>query len=454
MYFEPFKIKVVEPIPVTNRSYREEKLREAHYNLFLLRSDDITIDLLTDSGTGAMSSKQWSAIMDGDEAYAGSRSYFKFADVVRSITGFKHIIPTHQGRAAERILFSILGGKGKMIPSNTHFDTTRANIEYIGAEAYDFPTSIALKTDLVADFKGNIDLEKLEDFLKRTPRENVPLVMLTVTNNSGGGQPVSMENIRRTSELAKKYGVLFFIDCCRFAENAYFIKQREKGYESKSILEIAQEMFSYADGCLMSAKKDGLSNTGGFIATNVDEIAEKAKVLLIVTEGFLTYGGLARRDLEALAVGLMEALDEKYLEYRIKQVRFLGDELEKRGIPILVPTGGHAVYLDAKRFAPHIPCEQYPGQSIACEIYLEGGVRTVEIGSLMFGKYDKDKHFVTSPFELVRLAIPRRVYTNNHLLYVADVIEKVYNRREKLKGMKITWEAPYLRHFTAHLEYI
>lgn len=454
MQFEPFKIKVVEPITITTRNYREQKLKEAHYNLFLLRSDDITIDLLTDSGTGAMSSKQWSAIMDGDEAYAGSRSYYKFEEVVRSITGFKHIIPTHQGRAAERILFSILGGRGKMIPSNTHFDTTRANIEYTGAEAFDFPSPVALNTELIADFKGNIDLDKLEDFLKSNPKENIPLVMLTVTNNSGGGQPVSMENIRKTSEIAHKYGIPLFIDCCRFAENAYFIKTREKGYEHKSILEIAREMFSYADGCLMSAKKDGLSNTGGFIATNIDDIAEKAKVLLIVTEGFLTYGGLARRDLEALAVGLMEALDEKYLEYRINQVKFLGDELQKRNVPILVPTGGHAVYIDAKRFAPHIPCEQFPGQSVACEIYLEGGVRTVEIGSMMFGKYDKDKHFVTSPFELVRLAIPRRVYTNNHLTYVAEVVGKVYERRNQLKGMRIIYEAPYLRHFTAHLEYV
>lgn len=454
MNFEPFKIKVVEPIPVTTREFRSEKLREAHYNLFLLRSDYITIDLLTDSGTGAMSSKQWSAVMDGDEAYAGSRSYYKFEEVVRNITGFKHIIPTHQGRAAERILFSVVGGKGKIIPSNTHFDTTRANIEYTGAVAVDFPTSIAFKTEEVADFKGNIDLDKLEDFLKSKPRENVPLVMLTVTNNSGGGQPVSMENIRRTSEIAHKYGVPFFIDCCRFAENAYFIKTREKGYENKTIQEIAREMFSYADGCIMSAKKDGLSNTGGFIATNLDDIAEQAKVLLIIGEGFLTYGGLARRDLESLAVGLLEALDEKYLEYRINQVKFLGDELTKRNIPILLPTGGHAVYIDAKRFAPHIPPEQFPGQSIACEIYLEGGVRTVEIGSLMFGKKDGQGNLASGRYELVRLAIPRRVYTNNHLEYVAEVVARVFERRKDLKGMKIIYEVPYLRHFTAHLDYI
>ncbi len=454
MFFEPFKIKVVEPIPVTTREYREQKLKEAHYNLFLLRSEDITIDLLTDSGTGAMSSKQWSAVMDSDEAYAGSRSYYKFVDVVRTITGFKHIIPTHQGRAAERILFSIFGGKGKKIPSNTHFDTTRANIEYTGAEAYDFPTAIAFQTELVADFKGNMDIDKLEDFLKSNPRENIPLVMITATNNSGGGQPVSMENIRKTSELARSHGIPFFIDCCRFAENAYFIKKREEGYEGKTILEIAREMFSYADGCIMSAKKDGLSNTGGFIATNLDDLAEKAKVLLIVTEGFITYGGLARRDLESLAVGLMEALDEKYLEYRVNQVKFLGDELLKRDIPILLPTGGHAVYIDAKRFLPSVPPEQFPGQSIACEIYLEGGVRAVEIGSLMFGKRGQNNEIIANPFELVRLAIPRRVYTNNHLEYVADVTRNVYERREHLKGMRIVYEAPYLRHFTAHLEYV
>jgi len=454
MEFEPFKIKVVEPIPITTKEYRLKKLEEAHYNLFLLRSDDITIDLLTDSGTGAMSSKQWSALFDGDEAYAGSRSYFKFEEVVQKITGFKHVIPTHQGRAAERIVFSILGGKGKLIPSNTHFDTTRANIEFTGAQAFDFPSPISFRTDVIADFKGNMDLERLEDFLRSHSREEIPLVMMTVTNNSGGGQPVSMENIRRTSELAKKYGIPFFIDCCRFAENAYFIKMREPGYADKSVMEIACEMFSYADGCLMSAKKDGLSNTGGFIATNLDELARRARDLLIITEGFVTYGGLARRDLETLAVGLLEALDEKYLEYRINQVRFLGDKLVEKGVPILLPTGGHAIYLDAKRFAPHIPPEQFPGQSIACEIYIQGGVRTVEIGSLMFGKDGDGQRELRPPFELVRLAIPRRVYTNNHLQYVADVVGEVYRNRDKLRGMKITYQTQFLRHFTAHLEYI
>lgn len=454
MQFEPFRIKAVETIPITTREYRAKKLAEAHYNLFYLRSDDVTIDLLTDSGTTAMSSKQWAAIMDSDEAYAGSKSYYKFEDVVKKITGFRNVIPTHQGRAAERILFAIVGGRGKIIPSNTHFDTTRANIEYAGAEAIDLPISIGLQTDVVADFKGNMDLDRLEDTLKTYGSESIPMVMMTITNNSGGGQPVSMDNIRQASGLSHKYGIPFFIDCCRFAENAYFIKQREKGYEDKSILEISKEMFSYADGCIMSAKKDGMSNTGGFIATNIDAIADKAKDILIVTEGFLTYGGMARRDLEALAIGFKEALDERYLEYRIGQVKYLGDLLLSNGVPILVPTGGHAVYIDALRFAPHIPAKQFPGQSIACEIYLEGGVRTVEIGSLMFGKSDEKGSLVKSKMELVRLAIPRRVYTKSHIEYVAEVVSAVYNSRQSLRGMKITWEAPYLRHFTAHLEYI
>ncbi len=454
MKFEPFKIKVVEHIPITTREYRERALKKAHYNVFYLKSEDITIDLLTDSGTSAMSTKQWSALFDGDEAYAGSKSFYKFEEVVRQITGFKHIIPTHQGRAAEKIFFSIVGGKGKIIPSNTHFDTTRGNIEYSGATAIDLPNKISLKTDVYADFKGNIDLDKLENVLKKYGSKKIPVVMLTVTNNSGGGQPVSMENIRLASEIAHKYGSLFFIDCCRYAENAFFIKEREKGHSNKSIAEIAREMFSYADGCLMSAKKDGLSNTGGFIATNVDELAEKAKVLLIITEGFITYGGLARRDLEALAVGLLEALDESYLKYRIEQVRFLGDLLLKESVPVLVPFGGHAVYLDAKRFAPHIKPENFPGQSITCEIFLEGGIRVVEIGSLMFGKTNKAGKFVPALMELVRLAIPRRVYTKSHLEYVAEVISNVYKRRDSLKGLKITWEAPYLRHFTAHLDYL
>lgn len=452
--FEPYKIKVIEPIPITTKEYRKKVLANANYNLFFLRSQDITIDLLTDSGTTAMSSKQWAAIMDGDESYAGSRSFYKFEEVVRNITGFKHIIPTHQGRAAERITFTLFGGKGKIIPSNTHFDTTRSNIEFSGAKALDLPTSLALRTDIEADFKGNIDLNKLEGVLKKYGNPKIPLVMLTVTNNSGGGQPVSMENIRATSELSHKYGIPFFLDCCRYAENAYFIKKRENGYQNKSILEIAREMFSYADACLMSAKKDGLVNTGGFIATNLDDFAEQARQILIITEGFITYGGLARRDLEALAVGMIEALDENYLESRISQVSFLGELLLKEDVPLLLPFGGHAIYLDAKRFAPQIPPEQFPGQSISCQIYLEGGIRTCEIGSLMFGKKGKSGNLQPAPWELVRLAIPRRVYTKNHIEYVAEIVSEVFSKRKNLRGMRIIWEAPFLRHFTCKLAYI
>jgi len=452
--FEPFKIKTIEHIPLTNKEERKVYLKESFYNPFYLKSDYITIDLLTDSGTTAMSSKQWAALMDGDESYAGSKSYYKFEEKVREITGFKHILPTHQGRAAERIFFSIIGGEGKHILNNTHFDTTRGNIEYTGAKAIDFITEIGQRPDLVGDFKGNIDLVGLKNYIEKIGKDNIPACMLTVTNNTGGGQPVSMENIRQTKELLKNYGIPLYLDCCRFAENAYFIKIREKGYANKTIKEIAQEMFSYADGCTMSAKKDGLSNTGGFIATNNDTLAEKFKVNLIVTEGFLTYGGLARRDLEALAQGFVEVLDENYLEYRVEQVKSLGDMLIAGGVPILVPTGGHAVYLDAARFCPHIPPQQFPGQTIACETYIEGGIRSCEIGSIMFGKIDEKGNFIPATMELVRLAIPRRVYTSSHLQYIAECITEVYKRRNELKGMKIIWEAPFLRHFTAKFEYV
>ncbi len=451
---EPFKIKSVEAIPITTVEERERFLEEARFNLFNLRSDKITIDLLTDSGTTAMSSKQWGALIDGDEAYAGSKSYYKFEDAVKDITGFKHIIPTHQGRAAERLLFSVFAEKGKYIPSNTHFDTTRANIERNGAEAVDLLCEIGKNPEAIADFKGDIDLNALEDLIKRVGKENVPVCMLTVTNNSGGGQPVSMKNIRETKELLKKYDIPFFLDACRFAENAYFIKKREKGYENKSVKEIAREMFSYADGCTMSAKKDGLSNTGGFIGTNDDKLAEILKSELIITEGFITYGGLARRDLEALAVGFSEVMDEKYLEYRINQVKELGDAIKSYGVPILEPTGGHAVYVDAKRFVPDIPQELFPAQSISVEIYRVAGVRTVEIGSVMFGKTDENGKFIPPPLELVRLAIPRRVYTKSHLEYVAEAIGEVYKNRDKLRGMKIVWQPKLLRHFTAKFEYV
>lgn len=451
---EPFKIKTVEEIPITTIEDRKKYLEEAYYNPFFLRSEHITIDLLTDSGTTAMSAKQWAALMDGDEAYAGSRSYYKFENIVKEITGFKHIIPTHQGRAAEKILMTLIGGKGKYIISNTLFDTTRGNIEFIGAVGIDLPNEIGIKPEVEAPFKGNIDLEKLEYAIEQYKPENIPLVIITVTNNSGGGQPVSMENIRETKKICQKYNIPLFLDCCRFAENAYFIKLREPGYQNKSIKEIAQEMFSYADGATMSAKKDGLSNTGGFLATNDDEFALKAKELLIITEGFITYGGMTRRDLEALAQGFVEVLDEHYLEYRIGQIKYLGNKLIEAGVPILVPTGGHAVYLDAKRFAPHIEPEYFPGQSILCELYIVGGIRAVEIGSLMFGKKDENGNHIAPPMELVRLAIPRRVYTQAHTDYVAEACIEVYEKRDKLRKMKLIYESKYLRHFTAKLCYL
>ncbi|MCL6493898.1 MAG: tryptophanase [Ignavibacterium sp.] len=449
---EPFKIKSVEPIRFTTREEREILLKEAGFNPFMLHSDDVLIDLLTDSGTSAMSSKQWAGIMEGDEAYAGSKSFYRFEAVVRSITQMKHIIPTHQGRAAEKILFSIVGGPGKYFPNNTHFDTTRANIEFSGSEAVDLLNEVGKYPEIRADFKGNMDIEKLEAFIKEKGPENIPLCMITVTNNSGGGQPVSMQNIKNTKAVCKKYGIPLFIDACRFAENAYFIKLREKGYENKTPLEIAQEMFSYADGVTMSAKKDALVNIGGFLALNDDELAMKCRNLLIVTEGFPTYGGLAGRDLEAVAQGLLEVLDEHYLQYRIRSVEYLGEKLIAAGVPIIEPPGGHAIYIDAKRFTPQIPAEQYPGQSIVCELYLEGGVRAVEIGSVMFGKYDKNGKLIPAMMELVRLAMPRRVYTQSHVDYLIEVISEVYNRRKDLKGYKITYEAPMLRHFTAKFE--
>jgi tyrosine phenol-lyase len=450
---EPFKIKAVEPIKFTTEEEREEILRKAGYNVFNIPAEDVIIDLLTDSGTNAMSSKQWAGIMDGDESYAGSKSFFRFERVVKRITGFKHVIPVHQGRAAEKILFSIVAGPGKFIPNNTHFDTTRANIEFVGGTAVDLPIPEGIQPDVWHPFKGNMDVERLENFIKEKGPENIPLVMLTVANNSNGGQPVSMKNIREVKEVCSKYGIPLFLDACRFAENAYFIKKREKGYENKSILEIVQEMFSYADGCTMSAKKDAFANIGGFLALNDDELAIKARNVLIVTEGFPTYGGLAGRDLEAIAQGLEEVIDENYLVYRIRSVEYLAEKLIERGIPVLIPPGGHAVYLDAKRFAPHIPPEQFPGQSIVVELYRVGGIRSVEIGSVMFGRKDKETgKFIPHTMELVRLAIPRRVYTQSHIDYVVEVITEVYKNRDKLKGYRIVWEAPLLRHFTARFE--
>ncbi len=446
---EPFKIKSVEPIRFTTKEERINILEEAGFNPFLIKADDVLIDLLTDSGTSAMSSMQWAGIMQGDESYAGSRSFYRFEAMVKKITGLKFVIPTHQGRAAEKILFSITGGKGKFIPNNTHFDTTRANIEYTDAEAVDLLNETGKHPEIRADFKGNMDIEKLEAFIKETGPENIPLVMMTVTNNSGGGQPVSMQNIREAKAVCVKYNLPFFLDACRFAENAYFIKMREPGYRDKPLLEIAQEMFSYCDGMTMSAKKDALVNIGGFLAMNDSTLAMNCRNLLIVTEGFPTYGGLAGRDLEAIAQGLEEVLDEHYLEYRIRSIEYLGEKILAEGVPIIEPPGGHAIYLDAKRFLPHVPQEQFPGQSIVCELYTEGGIRSVEIGSVMFGKKDVNGKLIPPPMELVRLAIPRRVYTQSHIDYVVEIILEVFKNRKNIKGYEITYEAPMLRHFTA-----
>ncbi|MCP5053676.1 MAG: tryptophanase, partial [bacterium] len=409
------------------------------------------IDFLTDSGTGAMSDRQWAALMLGDESYAGSRSFFKFQETVKRIMGFKHIIPTHQGRAAERILFGLAVKEGHIVPNNTHFDTTRANIEYKKGEALDLVIPEGKIPEFDHPFKGNMDLEKLEQFLE-TNHQQVPLGMITITNNSGGGQPVSMENIRETSKLYRKYNIPFFIDCCRFAENAYFIKLREEGYGDKSILEIAQETFSYADGCTMSAKKDGMANIGGFLALNEDELAMNARNMLILTEGFPSYGGLAGRDLEALSVGLEEVMEESYLEYRIRTAEYMGERLLNAGISIIRPTGGHAVYIDAKAFYPHIPANRFPGQVLVCELYKNGGIRGVEIGSLMFGKKDETTgEDIPAAMELVRLAFPRRTYTQSHFDYAIEVIIGTFKERDKARGLKITEEPPFLRHFTSHL---
>ncbi len=441
---EPFRIKSVEPIRWTTREQREELLRAAHYNLFLLPADDVLIDLLTDSGTGAMSTHQWAAIMEGDESYAGSKSFDRFKDSVQDIFGYTHVIPTHQGRAAERILFSVMCKKGDMVPNNTHFDTTRANVESAGAEAVDLLLPEGRQPETRLPFKGNMDVPALEALIARVGRERIPLVMLTVTNNSGGGQPVSMENAKAVSAVCHKHGIPLYFDACRFAENAYFIKQREAGYADKTPKQIAQEMFSLGDGCTMSAKKDGMANIGGFLCTNNDILARQEKDLLILTEGYPTYGGLAGRDLEAIAVGLQESLQEDYLRYRIASTAYLGNKIAEHGVPIVQPPGGHAIYIDAKAFLPQVPAEQFPGAALGAELYLEGGIRSVEIGSLMFAS--------AAQMELVRLAIPRRVYTQSHIDYVVEIILKVWERRAQIKGLRLTYEAPFLRHFTAHLE--
>ena len=449
---EPFRIKSVESIYFTTKEQRQEILKKADYNSFRIHANDVLIDLLTDSGTSAMSSNQWAGIMQGDESYAGSTSFFKFENSVRSITGMPYIIPTHQGRAAEKIIFTILGGKGKYFISNTLFDTTRANIEFSGAEGIDCLCEEGKKPTIPAPFKGNMDITALRKTIEEKGAANIPMVIITITNNSGGGQPVSMQNIKEVRKVCDEFKIPLFIDACRFAENAWFIKLREAGYENKTVPQIANEVFSYADGCTMSAKKDAFANIGGFLAMRDFDLAVRCRNLLIITEGFTTYGGLAGRDLEAIAIGLQEVMDEHYLQYRIRSIEYLTNKLIDAGVPVMQPAGGHAVYLDAKSFLPHIPVEQYPGQSLVCALYEAGGIRGVEIGSLMFGKYDDNGKLVPAQLELVRLAIPRRVYTQSHIDYVAEVIIEVFKKRNELKGLEVTEETPLLRHFTAKLK--
>jgi tryptophanase len=450
---EPFKIKTVEPLRFTSPAERERALAAAGYNLFNLHSDDVLIDLLTDSGTSAMSARQWAGLMEGDEAYAGSKSFYRFEQAARDLTGFTHIIPTHQGRAAEKILFSILGGTGRIIPNNTHFDTTRANIERSGARAVDLPDRDGLKPALLKDFKGNMNLADLERLLKTEGPQKIPLVMITVTNNACAGQPVSLGNIRRVSELCRSYRIPFFLDACRFAENAWFIKTREPGCRGRSVKQLARDMFALADGCTMSGKKDGLVNIGGFLAVNDDALASKARSILVVTEGFPTYGGLAGHDLEAFAIGLQEVVQEEYLNYRIRQVADVVERLDALGVPVFKPAGGHAAYLDAAGFLPHVPADEFPGQALACALYLEGGIRSCEIGSVMFGRTDPASgEFQPAMLELVRLAVPRRVYTRSHMDYVVECIGKVYAKRDAIRGVRIVSEPPMLRHFTASFE--
>ncbi len=449
---EPFRIKSTEPIKLISKEERIKALEKAHNNVFLLDAQDCCIDLLTDSGTGCMSTAQWAAMMLGDESYAGSNSWKKFEKTVKDITGIKHVLPTHQGRAAEAILAQTIIKKGDIIPNNSHFDTTRANIEYVGGVALNLLCDDGLDTSSESLFKGNMNLDKLKDCIKEHGKEKIPFCMITVTNNTGGGQPVSMENIRDIKEILKKYDIPLIIDACRFAENAYFIHEREEVCKDKSLLEIAREMFSYADGATMSCKKDGLANIGGFLICNDDQWAEVFKNLLILREGFPTYGGLAGRDLEAIAVGLMEALELDYQVYRHATVTYLSDRLIERGIPIVRPAGGHAVFLDAKQFLPNISPLQYPGIGIINAIYIEGGIRGVELGSVMFGKFDENGNEIPSSLELVRLAFPRRVYTQSHFDYVVEVIESVWKKKDQIPGYRITYQPEFLRHFSCHFE--
>ncbi len=447
---EPFRIKMTEAVPITTREQREQALEKAHHNVFLLRAQDITIDLLTDSGTGAMSAKQWAALMMGDESYAGSYSWQRFEEVVKRITGMKHVFPTHQGRAGERILATTRLKPGHVVPNNSHFDTTRANMEVAGALALDLLTEAGMDLAADAPFKGNMDIAKLEACIAQHGAGNIPFGMITVTNNTGGGQPVSMANIRAVKAILNKHGIPLVLDCCRFAENAYFIQQHEPGYADISLLAIAQEMFSYADASSMSAKKDGLANIGGFFTCNDDKWAEDFRNMLILTEGFPTYGGLAGRDLEVIAVGLMEALEEDYQRYRHATVRYMAERLMKLDIPIVRPPGGHAVFIDAARFCVHLKPADFPGIGVINALYLEGGIRAVELGSLMFGKH-KDGHEISGPRELVRLAFPRRVYTQSHFDYVIEVLAQVKQQAGRIPPHRIQWQAPFLRHFTAQL---
>lgn len=442
---EPFKIKMVEPLHFHTRAERESYLRVAGYNLFLLNSNQITFDFLTDSGTTAMSAEQWASMMTADESYAGSRSFGKFKEAVHDIMGFDHVIPTHQGRAAERIFFGKMVKAGNKIPSNNHFDTTRANIEFLGAEACDLVIEEGKNPRSDYPFKGNIDLIKLENFCQEN-QSNVPFGMITITNNTGGGQPVSLENLKAVAAIYKKYNIPFIIDACRFAENAYFIKKRELGQNNRSIRDIVKEVFNLADGCMMSAKKDAMVNIGGFIALKKDNWLDDLRNILILTEGFPTYGGLAARDLSAMAVGLYEVLDESYLDYRIAVCEYMAKNLNAMEIPTMLPAGGHAVYIDAKEFLPHIKPEQFPGQSMATEMYLNDGIRSCEIGSAMFGK--------NATMELVRMAFPRRVYTQSHFDYILEGMEELVKRKNEMRGMKIVYEPPFLRHFTARFDYL
>ncbi len=449
---EPFRIKVVEQIKLTTEEQRKEYLKKAHYNPFLLLSHQVIIDLLTDSGTSAMSAEQWAGIMRGDESYAGASSWLRMEAAIQDLTGCPYVLPTHQGRAAEHLLYSRLGGPGKIFISNTHFDTTRANIEFSGAEAFDIPVAESKEPGLELPFKGNLDIDRLKQQIAEYGASKIGAVILTVTNNSGGGQPVSMANARAVGAICKENGILFILDACRIAENAWFIKHREAGFENKTYREIAKEMFSLADGCIMSAKKDALVNMGGFLALKNLELAIQCRTVLIITEGYATYGGLSGRDMEAIATGLEEIFDPDYLHYRIVSTAYLGQHLHKLGVPVIRPIGGHAVYVDAKAFYPQIPPHQFPGQALVCDLYLKGGIRSCEIGSVMFGKHDKEGNLIPAPMELVRLAIPRRVYTQSHIDYVIETFEEIAKEKQQAKGFRITYEPPFLRHFTSKFE--